>query len=108
MERENKIVNIGGLEITMIPWITGEEYMKISSTLSNGQRVGHEGLVLTGDLYEKSEKLLFNTIIISVNGEVDKEKNWQTIKDLKATHFIEIDKLVNKIYKGIDEEEEKK
>lgn len=108
MTRENKIVNIGGLEITMVPWITGEEYMKISSTLSNGQRVGGSGLVLTGDLYERGERLLFDTIIVSINGEVDKEKNWQTVKEIKASHFIEIDALVNKIYKGIDEEEEKK
>jgi len=107
MTRENKIVNIGGAEIAMLPWITGEEFMKISATLSNGQRVSGAGVTVSGDLYERSEKLLFDTIIVSINGETDKEKNWQAVKELKASHFIEIDKLVQKIYNGIDDEEAK-
>ena len=108
MERTNKIVNIGGVEIAVLPFITGAEYMKIAASLSNGQMVGPRGVTISESLYEKSEKLLFDTIVVSVNGETDKEKNWQTIQELKSTDFIAIDKLVQNVYKGIDEEEEKK
>lgn len=104
MDRETKTIEtpVAGHEVVLKAWITGRERrnlrkpftekMKVRSGGTDKARVDIEN---TGDIIEKVENSLIETIVVSVDGE--REGVLDTVLDMRDTDFDSIMKEVDRI-----------
>ena len=110
MDREIKTIKtpIDGHEVAIKTYLTGREKRALTSVfLKGGLSFDISGEIkgLQGSIYEEAENLLFQTIVVSIDGKAEDIVN--TILNMRAEDYQFIVNEVNKVSKDATFEEKK-
>lgn len=117
MERETKSIKTeSGHEIVYHTRMTAGEYMEFNDselgdvTVKNKEKEG--GITTTvnaKELTSRKRRALVDIMVVSVDGETNREKRWTIISDgLWSDEFISLQVILNQAVLGIKPEEAKK